>query len=155
MKVRSYQLGEERAIWRVYYGSTRNIVGREYTREQVERWAPDSFDMENWKKRLAQKNPFVALIADKIVGFAELEPDGHIDRFYCHHKFQRQGIGSALMREVLAEAGRMGVTRLFAEVSITARDFFLAKGFTIDEETNNIVCGCPAKQYRMSKQVNP
>ena len=137
----------------VYYYSKRNIVALEYTPEQVTRWAPDDRDMESWAEKLARTNPFVAVLENRIVGFAELEPNGHIDCFYSHHEFQRKGIGSALMQEVLAEADRMGLTRLFAEVSTTARDFFLAKGFRIDEETNNVVCGHPAKQYRMSKQM--
>ena len=39
---------------------------------------------------------------------------------------------------------------LYVEVSTTALDFFLAHGFKIDGETNNVVCGQVAKQYLMS-----
>ncbi|MHB1949598.1 MAG: GNAT family N-acetyltransferase [Gammaproteobacteria bacterium] len=42
----------------------------------------------------------VAVMDDKIVGFAELEDNGHIDCFYCHHEYQGCGVGSALMREI-------------------------------------------------------
>ena len=154
MKIRRYRLGEEEAIWGVYYGSTRSVVAREYTREQVERWAPDERDPDEWKARVAETNPLVAVMDNKIVGFAELEPNGHIGRFYCHPEFQRQGVGSALMREVLGEAERLGLERLIAEVSTTAVEFFLASGFEIDEETNNLVCGRPARQYRMSRLMS-
>jgi len=58
------------------------------------------------------------------------------------------------MQEVLAEAERLGLARLFAEVSTTARAFFLANGFEIDEETNKLVCGHPARQYRMGRHMS-
>ena len=155
MNIRRYKIGEELAIWEVYYGSTRNIVAREYTDKQVERWAPDDYDMKSWKAKLAKSNPFVAVINDRVVGFAELEDNGHIDYFYCHHEFQRQGIGSALLQKILTEAEHLGINRLFAEVSTTAQKFFLANGFNVDEESNNVVCGQPARQYKMSRQKTP
>lgn len=37
----------------------------------------------------------------QIVGFAEFEPNGHIDCFYCHHEWIGKGIISALMKEIL------------------------------------------------------
>ncbi|MHC4597664.1 MAG: GNAT family N-acetyltransferase [Planctomycetota bacterium] len=152
MIVRRYKPGEENEIWSVYYGSTRNVVSLEYTPDQVKRWAPDDLDMEPWAARLARTKPFVAILDDKIVGFAELEPDGHINYIYCHHEFQRQGIGSELWEAVEREAERLGLEEIFAEVSTTGIDFFLAKGFQIEEEMNNIVCGEPAKQYRVRKK---
>jgi len=153
MNIRRYRLGEEPEIWGVLYSATRNVIAREYTLEQVERWAPDDRDMEAWRVKLTKTNPFVAKVGDRIAGFAELEPDGHIDCFYCHHQFQRQGVGAALMAEVFAEARRLGLTRLYAEVSTTAHAFFLANGFVVDEETNDVVCGQPAKQFHMSNSA--
>ena len=80
--------------------------------------------------------------------------DGHIDCFYCHHQFQRQGIGAALMKRIFAEAHHNHLTRLYAEVSTTARDFFIDQGFKVNDETNNVVCGHPAKQYLMSRSLD-
>jgi putative acetyltransferase len=154
MEIRRYRPGEERAIRDVFYGSMRNVVSRDYTPEQVRRWAPDDPDMERWREKLSRTRPFVAVLAGRIIGFAELEPDGHIDRFYCHHEHQRQGVGSALMAEILAEAKRSGLTRLYAEVSVTALPFFLAKGFEVDKETNEIRAGSPAKQYHMIRPAS-
>ena len=151
MQIRRYQAGEEAAIWMVYFGSTRHVVGKEYTPEQVRRWAPDSPDWENWATRLAQMNPFVAVIDGQIVGFTELEADGHINKFYCHHEFQRRRIGTALFHALEQEAVRLGIASLFAEVSTTGIKFFLAKGFVIEEERCNTVCNAPAKQFAVRK----
>ena len=142
--------GEEPAIWAVYYGSTRHVVARDYTAAQVARWAPDAPDMAAWITKLAHTNPFVAVLDGKIVGFAELEPDGHIDCFYCHHAYQRRGIGTHLLLAVEAEGHRLRL-RLYAEVSTTAIPFFLAKGFRVLQERINTVCDAPAKQFFVEK----
>ncbi len=153
MTIRRYRPDEAEEIWRLYYDTTHRINGREYTKDQVERWAPGQMDMTEWTERLRQKNPFVADREGVIVGFAELENHGAIDRFYCHHLFQRQGIGTLLFQAVEAEARRTGTRSLHAEVSTTAKAFFLAKGFEIVEEQKNLVCGAVARNFRMRKQL--
>jgi putative acetyltransferase len=65
------------------------------------------------------------------VGFAELEPNGHVDRVYVSADHQRRGIGGQMLTAVVAEARRVGLARLFTEASITARPFFEAQGFTV------------------------
>lgn len=153
IEIRRYQPGEEKEIWSVYYGSTRVVVARDYTKAQILRWAPDDKDMEEWSERLKKMNPFVAILNSQIVGFAEIENDGHIDHFYCHKDFQGQGVGSSLLERLEAEARELGVTTMYAEVSVTAYSFFRARGFEVTEERENIVCEAPAKQYLMRKIV--
>jgi ribosomal protein S18 acetylase RimI-like enzyme len=151
MEIRRYKPGEESEIWSVYYGSTRSIISRDYTEAQVARWAPDDKCMKEWRSRITDRNPFVAVIDERIVGFAELESDGHIDYFYCHKDFQGQGIGSALMKRIEEQAREDGIESVYAEVSVTAFPFFSAKGFEVTDERENIVCEAPAKQYLMRK----
>jgi N-acetylglutamate synthase-like GNAT family acetyltransferase len=73
-------------------------------------------------------------------------------KFITNHS---KGIGSALLQKILTEAEHLGINRLFAEVSTTAQKFFLANEFNVDEESNNVVCGQPARQYKMSRQKTP
>ena len=153
MEIRRYRLGEEDSLWALYFNTTHHVIAREYTQAQVNSWAPADADMEAWAERLATKNPLVAIEDGQIVGFAELEPDGHIDYFYCHHEWQRCGVGTALLQIVETEAKCFGLDALHAEVSTTAVAFFRAKGFEVIEERENIVCGAPAKQYLMRKHV--
>lgn len=96
MQIRRYKPGEEEELWQLYHDTTHIINGDAYTKEQVERWAPHDKNMDEWKERIKVKNPFVVVQDDKIVGFAELEADGHIDYFYTHHQWQGKGIGSML-----------------------------------------------------------
>ena len=153
MHVRRYKPGEERAIWDVYYGSTRNVVATRYTADQVNRWAPDNYDDASWTARLQRSKPFVAVCDDQVVGFAELLENGQIDYFYCHHEHQRKGIGTALMQAIISDALKLGVNTLNANVSLTAVDFFRSHGFEIITETNKLVCGKPAPQFQMSMTI--
>jgi GNAT superfamily N-acetyltransferase len=154
MNVRRYKIGEEDELWRLHYHTTREINGRDYTKEQVERWAPDRMEAD-WKERIRQKNPFVAEHEGDVIGFAELEANGHIDRFYCHHQWQRRGIGKLLYQAIEQEAFRLEIPALFLESSITAREFFLGRGFQIVKEESNLICGAPAPRFHMRKELKP
>ena len=115
---------------------------------------PAAADAAEWKKRLRERNPFVAEAEGMLLGFAELEPNGHIDYFYCHHERLGQGIGTQLLKAIEREAVKRGLDLLRAEVSVTAKPFFLHHGFEIVEEQSNMVCGAPAKRYLMRKRLS-
>jgi hypothetical protein len=61
MEIRRYQQGEEGAIWQVYFAATRESVACDYHADLIDRWAPHDHDVNKWKDRLVQKNPFVGL----------------------------------------------------------------------------------------------
>ena len=89
--------------------------------------------------------------AGRPVGFAELEPNGHIDRVYVSADRQRRGIGRQLLAAVIAEARRVGLARLFTEASITARPFFEAQGFAVLAPQVVTCRGVEFVNYRMER----
>jgi putative acetyltransferase len=107
-----------------------------------------------WQRRFRRYRVFVAESRGQVVGFAELDGRGHVDCFYVHHAWQRKGIGAALMTRVLSEARRAGVRRLHADVSTTARPFFIRMGYGVDRVQKTIYRGQPFRQYRMSRSVS-
>lgn len=133
IQVRRYQEGDAKHIAHVYYNTIHTVNAKDYTKEQLDAWAPWSSvqDYRGWQEKLEKSKPFVALIDNAIVGFAEFEPNGHIDCFYVHHEFQGAGVGSTLMHEVEKVAAVKSISRIYAEVSITAKPFFEAKGFQV------------------------
>lgn len=153
MIIRRYKPGEEKRLWQLYHDTTHIINGRDYTHEQCDRWAPAVVDMSKWEQRIRAKNPFVAEEDNKILGFGELEGDGHIDYFYCDHEHQRRGIGSKLYEAIESEARRMEIPRLHAAVSVTAKAFFLRMGFQVVREQRNIICGAIAQNFIMEKTL--
>jgi putative acetyltransferase len=93
----------------------------------------------------------VAEAAAHQVGFAELEPDGHVDRVYVAADHQGQGVGRLLLVAVVAEARRVGLARLFTEASITARPFFEAQGFVVLAPQVVTCRGAEFVNYRMER----
>ena len=109
--------------------------------------------MEQWADRLAQKNPFVAVVDEEIVGLTEIEPGGSIDYFYVQPKWQNRGVGKALLASLELEAAMLGVSMISADVSVTAKAFFLSRGFRIVEAKTNVILGHPAPNFRMQKAI--
>ena len=62
---------------------------------------------------------------DLIIGFAELESNGHIVCFYCHYRCQGKGVGKQIYRALETQAKKLNLARLYTESSITAKPFFI------------------------------
>ena len=154
MEIRRYKRGEEAAIWTVYFAATHESNARDYHAELIERWASHDQDMGQWNARLEQKNPFVAVADGEIVGMAEIDRDGFIDYFYVHPRWQGRGIGTALLGTLEAEAGAMEIRQIFADVSVTAKAFFLSRGFCVTEAKSNVILGHLAPNFRMQKRLS-
>lgn len=154
MEIRRYQEGEENAIWNIVFCATRESIARDYHPDLIDRWAPHDKDMEEWATRIAQQNPFVAIVDTIPVGMAELEATGFIDYFYVHPAFQGIGVGKALLAAIEDEAGRLGLSRIYADVSVTAEPFFSSRGFTVIELRSNTILGHSAPNFAMRKDIN-
>ncbi len=102
IEIRPYHPSDAPALWEVYYSAIRQTAAADYTPEQVAAWAPESFDEDLWADRLAGINPFVAEIANVIVGYADVQPNGYIDHFFVKGAFNRQGCG------ISTDAGHSG-----------------------------------------------
>lgn len=124
MKIRNYQIADTQQIVELFYDSVHQINIRDYTKAQVDAWAPADIDLEIWIKSLSSKLTFVAEEGDIIAGFGELETNGHIDRFYCHKDFQRKKVGTQILECLEAKAKDLGINKIFTEASITAKPFF-------------------------------
>ncbi|MFQ3185655.1 MAG: putative acetyltransferase [Marinomonas primoryensis] len=149
--IRRYKEDDTEALWNIYFHTVRNINIRDYSKEQVEAWAPDVFDMPIWKKRMQGLDPFVAVMNGVIVGYTDLQPNGLVDHFFCHHQYQGQGVGKALMNHVLRVGEQRKVKRFYSEVSITARPFYECFGFRVVQEQEMEVRGQMLRNFVMEK----
>jgi putative acetyltransferase len=152
--VRDYQPEDVEALANIYYHTIHRINIQHYTKEQVDVWAPlVSLETEGWAKKFLRTKPIVAILGEEIVGFAELEDTGHIDCFYCHHEWIGQGVGSALMKEIIQRAKKKTIPLIFAEVSITARPFFERRGFRVITQQTIIRKGVKLTNFKMERVV--
>ena len=151
MLVRTHRIGDIPGISRLYYDTIHYINSHDYTREQVDAWAPAVPDVTFWKERFKKYHVYVAEEGGQVVGFTELDSRGHIDCFFVHHERQRRGVGTRLMDRLMATADREKMLRLFAEVSITAVPFFRDRGFVVVRENETTRRNVKLKQFAMER----
>ena len=149
--LRPYRPADAPALLALFRDTIRRVNSRDYSPAQIAAWASDDIDTAGWFERFTGRFVPVAEEDGRPVGFAELEPDGHIDRVYVSADHQRRGIGQLLLAAVVAEAQRVGLTRLFTEASITARSFFESQGFAVLAPQVVTCRGAEFVNYRMER----
>lgn len=157
VEVRNAAAGDASAVADIFCNTVLNVNVGDYSVAQVEAWAGPAPDPEMWERRIAEddaRNVFVATKEDRVVGFAELEEDGHVDTLYVHHQYQGCGIASALLDQIEAEARSIGLRRLYTEASITAEPFFRRRGFSMVRPQDVEVRGHAFRNFVMDK-VDP
>ena len=134
-------------IGQLIYETVRSINSRDYTEEQVKIWAPDPYIYSTYEDSYA----YVADLDGKILGFSNLTHEGYLHRFYVHKNFQNQGIGSRLLDAIETKAKILDLKQIHTEASVTAKPFFLAKGYLIKEEQIKTLRGMKFINYKMYK----
>jgi GNAT superfamily N-acetyltransferase len=154
-EVRDATVDDAPAVAELFYYTILNVNVGDYSVTQVEAWAGPAPDPEMWERRIAQdrsaRRTFVAAAEGTVVGFADLEKNGHVDMLYVHHEYQGCGIASALLDRIEAEARRFGLRRLYTEASITAEPFFLTRGFNLVRPQLVEVRGQTFRNYVLEK----
>jgi putative acetyltransferase len=154
-KIRKFIPGDEIELYQLFYNAVHTINARDYNQQQLETWAPQEGDLNQWRESLSKNHTFVAYeeITGNIVGFADLEESGYIDRGYIHKDYLAQGVGLALLQAVEKKALALGIKELYADVSITAKKALEFKGYTVEKEQTAIKDGISFINYRMSKKL--
>jgi putative acetyltransferase len=134
VRIRPYAETDAAATLAVFLRAVRGTARRDYTAEQVAAWAPDDIDLERWAARRAAASTVVAVEGDRVIGFADLVDDGHVDMTFVDPDFGGRGVATALLQAVVEVARTAGVRRLTVLASITARPFFERRGFVLDEQ---------------------
>jgi UPF0176 protein len=153
MLIRLFQSQDSDRIAQLFHDTVREVNIRDYSSEQVKAWAPDDLYFTNWTEDFSNSFTYVAEEEGEIIGFAQLEVNGHIDCFFCHKDYQRCGVGTRLYRAIEAKALELKIDRLFVEVSITAIAFFKSRGFKVVKEQQVFCRGEKLINFVMEKSL--
>ena len=118
-------------LLRLFEDTVRTVAARDYQPEQIAKWASSAQNPERWAAKMTEQVFWVTEETGEITGFISLATDGYIDFLYVHKDHQGKGLASRLLETVEAYAKRKGISQLYSDVSLTARPFFLRKGFVI------------------------
>jgi putative acetyltransferase len=133
IEIRPYRAGDETGIARVFFDSVRHVGIRHYSAAQVEAWAPAPPPVDALLARVTDgRLTLVAVDASgAVVGYGDLEPDGHIDHLYCAPEAVGIGVGGRLVAALLDAAEQQGIADLSVEASDAARPVFERHGFVV------------------------
>lgn len=145
--VRRYVPEDLQQVIHVFLLAIRQTASADYAPQQIAAWG--QVDQQAWSRRCASRPTWVAVSDGTVVGFTELEADGHLDMMYVHPQHSGRGIATQLLQTAKHHAVDRGITRLYAEVSITARPFFTSQGFTVVEPERVLRNGEYFVRYKM------
>lgn len=133
---RQYTDADAISCWQLFNQTVRRINARDYTPAQIAAWAHADIDPEPWFRRFDSKIAYVVEGDEnaRILGFADLTCDGYLDRLFVSADHQRQGIATLLMDAIERAAKEKPLPRIHTQASITAKPFFLSRGFTVVTE---------------------
>ncbi|MER0440092.1 GNAT family N-acetyltransferase [Emticicia sp. W12TSBA100-4] len=133
MTIRKATVADNQAITQLFYETITSVNVRDYDAQQIVTWASSAENKGFWQEQIEKQYFIIAENDEYLLGFASLTVDGYLDFMYVHKNHQKQGIASALLGNILTEANRLNLTKIWTDASITARPFFLNKGFIIEK----------------------
>lgn len=118
------------ALVQLFRDTVRTVNARGYTLEQLAVWPPTDINLEKWQRSLSTHHSVAGVIGEVIVGFGDIDDSGYLDRLFVHHAHQGEGIGSAIVDWLEGKVDGDNTT----EASITAKPFFLRRGYVVVRE---------------------
>lgn len=149
MIIRKYELPDCKYIAELFYQTVHAVNAKDYTKEQLEVWAPGNVNLEEWNRTLSDHDTVVAVWDGRIVGFGDIDKTGYLDRLYVHKDYQNKGIATAVCDE-LEKA--VHADKITVHASITAKPFFLSRGYIMVREQQVIRQGIALTNYVMEKR---
>ena len=124
----------------IFRASVEELTTEDYSDAQREAWAATADDVAALGARLGTQLTLLGTMAGSLVGFISLKGADQIDMLYVHPAAAGHGIGTMLVDALEKLAAARGATRLVAEVSDSAEDFFKRRGF-VAQRRNTVPLG--------------
>jgi putative acetyltransferase len=153
MKIRQFNEKDTPSLINLFRKTVHTVCKKDYSPAQLNAWAPEVIDATKWYSRLSQSYTIVAEINTNIVGFSNLNADGYIDMLFVDANYQGQKIASTLLGHLLEKAKLLKFERIYSDVSITARPFFISQGFDIQEEYEKKIGEIVFQNAIMKKEI--
>lgn len=156
MRLRPYASRDCPALAELFYQTVHRVNARDYDPEQLGAWAPERVDLAVWDASFRTHDTLIAEEDGGIWGFADLgerDGTGYLDRLYVRWDRQGQGVATALCDALERKARQLGFSAICTDASITARPFFLARGYRVIREQRVERRGVWLTNFRMEKAL--
>lgn len=164
IQIRNYKSEDCAAMAALFYHTVHTVNARDYTPQQLDAWASGEVDLAAWDQSFQEHMTVVAEADGKIVGFGDMDDSGYLDRLYVHQDWQGKGMASAIC-DILEKAVRkdwedkwsglaadVGSFRFTTHASITAKPFFIRRGYQVIREQQVERKGVKLTNFVMEKR---
>ena len=136
MLIRAAVASDVEELAAVHAAAIRDVCGQVYQPSQIRAWL-SSKTRQDYLCAIAERQVFVALEGEHVVGFSELDPTtGEVFAVYVRPDFLRQGSGGALLQTLETCAHEQKLGRLHLHATLNAVPFYQAHGFVLDAMTS-------------------
>lgn len=150
MNIREYRPSDCAELTQLFYNTVHTVNAKDYTNEQLDVWAPEYADLEQWNCSFREHYSIVAVEDKAIVGFGDIDQAGYLDRLYVHKDYQRKGIATALCDKL---EQTVQVNKIITHASITSKAFFQKRGYKVICEQQVERKGVFLTNYSMVKYI--
>lgn len=148
MEIQEYQSSDCNEIAKLFYDTVHTVNAKDYEKEQLDAWASGNIDIATWNQSFLDHYTLVARDGNMIIGFGDIDDTGYLDRLYVHRDYQGQGVASAICDRL---ENHFVVEHITTHASITAKAFFLSRGYKIVKEQQVERKGIKLTNYVMRK----
>lgn len=152
ISVRRYRPEDLDAVIDIFLRAIRDTASADYNPDQIAAWARADRDL--WATRRLSHPTWIAEVSGRPAGFTDLEDDGHLDMMYVHPDFGGCGVATQLVRTAEHHATSRGISKIYSEVSLTARRFFERMGFVVVAPENVFRNGQWFTRFKMEKLIS-
>ena len=153
MKTRLYVPSDLETVMQLFYDNIHTVCVNDYTREQLDAWAPSDPDVLRWSNALNKNHTLVVEQDGEIIGFGDMCETGYLDRLYVHKDYLRKGVASLIVEQLEKYAKAKGIVFINTAASITAKPFFEHSGYVVLEEQVVERRGIRILRYLMEKKI--
>jgi len=150
MKFREYNSSDCEQLADLFYQTVHCVNAKDYNSAQLDAWATGTINLHEWDQSFLKNKTIVAVENEKIVGFGDIDEIGYLDMLYVHKDYQGKGIASAICDRLEQYASGKQIT---THASITAKPFFIHRGYTVVKKQEVIRRGIALVNYVMVKPI--
>ena len=149
MELRLYRSEDCPALAQIFYDTVHTVNARDYTPEQLDAWADGHVDLDAWNTSFLAHHTLVAEENGEILGFADMDSAGYLDRLYVHKDHQGRGVATALCSTLEAACP---VKNFTTHASLTAWPFFESRGYQVLRRQTVVRHGISLENFVMEKR---
>ncbi|WP_179317531.1 GNAT family N-acetyltransferase [Winogradskyella undariae] len=140
-------------ITSIFRNTITHVNSKHYSEKQITVWASGADNIDEWEKRINKLYFIIAEIDNAVVGFAYLKNGNYLEGLFVHKDYQRQGVGSKLLRIMESQVMMNDFEVFKSDVSKTALPFFDNKYFNVIKKQKKNLKGIVLENYLVEKQM--